>query len=218
MSEPYEDAGVGPDHIRVGAECLLSVMQQHFMVEITEVDADTVTTTFPARDYPVEGMTADLEFHDRRGIDLYRCEVLAGPRNRPGSVILRRPKACARARHRDACRVPTDLTVQVRDRNHVRRYDAALLNLSLGGALLSTEAPFASESRIELTVSLPAEPTHEIPARVVHLTEISDRRPKPLSSGPEHVIGARFLNLDPAVAESISRYIWGRLRELYPHC
>lgn len=196
--------------IREGNLGLLSVMNQHFLVEIIEVTERHVRVSFAGGDYPVKGMYVDLEFHDKLGFNCYHSVVLEGPGERREGILLRRPVGCTRAQHRDSCRVPTDLTVQVKDQVHVRRYDAALLNVSGGGALLQTRAPFGFETAIEMTVSLPGEPTHTVLAQVVHVTEAHQ------SGSDNRLIGVRFVSLDSAVAASMARYIWNRLRELYP--
>ena len=206
------DTMVGADlgDIREGNLCLLSVMDQHFMVEILKVAKDFVDVSFPGVDYPVDGMAVDLEFHDKLGFNSYHAVVVQSPKNNAGRIRLTRPPGCVRAQHRDSCRVPTDLTVQVKDQAHVRRYDAALLNLSGGGALLRTEASFEFDASVELTVSLPGEPTHTFLGQVVHIS-----RPRDLKSN-RTLYGIRFVSLDMPAAESATRYIWRRLRELYP--
>jgi len=195
--------------VKAGASCLLSVMGQHFMVDIVDVSEEGIRVTFPGHDYPVEGMVVDLEFHDTEGFNHYRTRVTKGPAGKEHGILLRPTKAAGRTQHRDSCRVPTDLTVQVRDQVHVRRYDAALRNLSAGGALLQTRAPFEFDTTLEMTLSLPGEPTHTILAQVLHTNVVPD------SASEETLFGVRFVSVDPAVHRSLTRYIWKRLRELY---
>lgn len=205
-----EMTGADSEDIRVGNSCLLSVMNQLFLVEILEVNDDTMRVTFAGMDYPVEGMQADLEFHDKLGFNCYRTIVLEGPKNERSGIVLMRPRECSRARHRDSCRVPTDLTVQVKDQEHFRRYDAALINLSAGGTLISTEAPFDLDATIEIHISLPGEPTHKVLGHIVHVGE-DEGGP----AGAPRLLGVRFVTPDPDVVESIVKYIWRRLREIY---
>lgn len=203
--------GLAPD-IAEGNRCLLSVMGQRFMVDVVEVSEESLRVTFPGRDYPVAGMAVDLEFHDPDGFNSYHAQVMVGPDETSGGLVLTRPKEPRRAQHRDCCRVPTDLTVQVKDQVHVRRFDAELINLSAGGGLLSTRAQFDFSSTIEMTVSLPGEATRVILGSVVHVGEAEDN---PLMGGGKTIYGVRFIGLDSAAAQSIRRYIRERLRELY---
>jgi Tfp pilus assembly protein PilZ len=194
-----------------GNECLLNVAGRHFLVKILEVTVETVRVSFPARDYPVEGMCAYLEFHDDDGFYYHSSQVLKGPSAKGDGLALHRLSELKRSTHRRSFRVPTDLTVQVRDRAHVRKYNAALLNVSAGGALIQTEALFDFSTTIELTLSLPGEPTHLILSQVVH-TSAGTAKAAP---GVHH-FGVRFVNIDPDAEQSITRFVWKRLQDIYP--
>ena len=198
--------------LRAGSTCLLNVIGQYFLVDLIEVGQDSLRVSFPGRDYPVPGMIVHLDFHDAEGYDSFEAEVLEGPDKADSGVLLSRPAASRRTQHRDACRVPTDLTVQIKDQVHVRRYDAGLLNLSAGGALIETDGPFDFSTTLELTLSLPGEPLLRILGQVVHIANES-RVPSP---SPRRLFGVRFVSLDPETRQAISRYAWYRLRELYP--
>lgn len=210
MSTPGKGRKRHPE-IEVGRECLLHLMRQYFMVEVIEVGAETLRVSFPGRDYPVEGMPADIQFHDKAGFYSYPSVVVEGPDPKRPGIVLRFPKERRRAQHRDTCRVATDLTVQVRDQAHVRHYNATLLNLSVGGALVETEAPFDFHTGVEMVMSLPGEPTHAVLAQVVHIGEARAER-----ETARRLVGLRFVGIEPAAIHSISRYILSRLKDLYP--
>jgi hypothetical protein len=197
--------------MRAGGSCLLNVIGQHFLVDLIEVGEESIRVTFPGKDYPVVGMLVHLDFHDAEGYDSYEAEVLEGPSRDGSGLVLTRPAESRRTQHRDACRVPTDLTVQVKDQVHVRRYDAALLNLSAGGALIETDAPFDFSTVLEVTLSLPGERQLRILGQVVHISNEA-RSPNPAV----RMYGVRFISIDPDVRQAVSRYAWYRLREIYP--
>ena len=209
MMTPSDSSKNAPD-IKIGNQCLLSVTGRHFMAEILDVSADTICVSFPGIDYPVEGMYLEMEFHDKTGFSYYRVKVLRGPWEGNG-MLLERPSEPKRNQHRDSFRVATDLTVQVRDQIHIRKYDAALLDLSSGGALLQTEAPFDFNTSVEISLSLPGETNHSVLGQVVHMVEQDINK-----RGPMRVYGIRFVGLQPEACKSISHYVWIRLRELYP--
>lgn len=208
---PVPSGAADPDLV-AGNRCLVNVMGQHFMVDLIGVTEETLLISFPGSDYPVEGMRIDLEFHDTHGFNRYQSQVIQGPQEADGGVLLERPDRAHRTRHRDACRVPTDLTVQVKDKAHVRRYDAALINLSAQGALIETAAPFDFTTTIEMTVSLPGEATHRIPGAIVHIGNTTRRR---AFEDERRRVGVRFLDIDAETSQSLTRYIWKRLRDLY---
>lgn len=197
--------------IRKGNDALLHVMNQHFLVEILKVQDDVIHVSFPGQDYPIEGMRVDLEFHDKSGFNSYKTIVLQGPYETAGDLILTKPHATMRAQHRGSCRVPTDLSVQVKDQAHVRRYDASVINLSSGGALIETDGPFTLDMTLEFTLSLPGEPTHVLLGQVVHFT---NRQAQDEAS--RQLLGLKFVGLDPDASECITKYLWERLKTLYP--
>ncbi|MCP4643824.1 MAG: PilZ domain-containing protein [bacterium] len=202
----------GAKDITKGNRCLLTFMGQHFMVDVVDVAGDIVRVSFPGCDYPVEGMAVDLEFHDPSGFNSYRSVVVNGPNQAGDGIVLSRPEEARRTRHRDSCRVPTDLTVQVKDQAHIRRYDAALINLSGGGALINTTAPFEFNTAIEVTLSLPGEATLRLQGRVVHANNAATNR---ITEDVKRTFGVRFFGMEPSMTESLTRYIWARLRDLY---
>ena len=126
-------------------------------------------------------------------------------------IVVRRPVEKKRSLHRESARVPTDLTVRVREQVHVRRYDAALVNLSGGGCMLQMmEAVFDFSTLLEISLSLPGEPLYTILGQVAHSSEA------PGNGGHRlHLYGVRFVELDPAAAKAINEYIWQKLRVLY---
>ncbi len=194
-----------------GRECLLRVMDQNFMVTIGTVGEDQVEVSFPGLDYPVPGMSVQLQFHDETGFNGYCSDVIEGPQPDRRCVVLRKPTACERSMHRDSCRVPTDLTVQVKDHVHVRRYDARLINLSGGGALMATQAPFDFSTNVDITLSLPGDCTRTLLGQIVHMNV------SPQKQGDDiYTMGVRFVGLDASTSQSISRYAWSRLKELFP--
>lgn len=195
--------------IEKGQDCLLNVAGRHFKVTILEIRPDAIKVSFPGKDYPADGMGAMLEFHDDTGFYYYAMEVVRGPRTKGDGVVLRGTDEVRRSMHRDHMRMPTDLTVQVKEQIHVRKYDAALVNLSGGGALIHTDAPFDFSTVIELTLSIPGEPAFTILGQIVHVTD---------QTGPNNrrMYGVRFMDVDPETSAYITRYIWQRLPELYP--
>lgn len=197
------------EDLKVGRQCMMSTMGQRFLVEVLDVEEDTVRLSCPGADYPVSGMMVSLEFHDPTGYNSYRVEVVEGADAEGEGMLLRRPIDSRRSQHRDCCRVPTDLTIQVKEQVHVRRFDAALLNLSSGGMLIETTAPFDATSTVEATISLPGEPVFVVLGKVVHQAEVEE--------GPQDLrtYGIRFLPPEPTITRSISRYIWSRLKDLY---
>jgi len=197
--------------LRKGMECLLHITGRHFMVKVLDVSGDLVRVSFPGQDYPIEGIGANIEFHDENGFYYMPAEVIQGPMDAAGTVVLRRTPQVRRNTHRRSFRVPTDLTVQLKEQVHIRRYTAALMNLSAGGALVLTEAPFDFNSVLDLMLSLPGEQPSRVTCEVVHIAESVSK-----NNTPVRYLGLRFLDVETETEEAITRYVWQQLRILYP--
>lgn len=203
-------AGEVTSDFYTGNRCMLLVSGRRFLVELLEVGADTVRVTFPLRNFPLGGMRVDLEFHDTEGYTQYNTVVVSGPSKINDGIILSLPDTPRRNRHRSALRVPTDLTAQIKDQVHVRRYDADVLDMSEGGALVSSHAPFDFDTTVEMSLSLPGETIHTILGQVVHMNAVDDGG---VDSG--RLFGIRFLTCDPLAANALARYVQRRLKELH---
>ncbi len=196
--------------IKKGSDCLIRVMDKQMLVKIVDVGDDSFRVSFSGVNYPVDGMFVELDFHDHDGVRSYRSEVVQGPKKKNDGIVLSKHVELTLKQHRDSCRVPTDLMVQVRDQIHVRRYNAFLLNLSTGGVLIQVDAPFDLDTTVELTISLPGEAQYMVLGQILHVSKAFEN----LGNGA-HLYGLRFIGVDPLVQECISRYCCKRLQELY---
>jgi len=199
-----------PAHeLQAGTHCLLRVMHRHFWVKIKAVYDDGVRTSFPGTDYPVPGMEVELEIHDENGYTSFTTEVLAGPSETGGDLLLETPPQGVYHQHRGNIRVSTDLTARVRDQVHVRQYTAPVLNLSGGGALIRTDGPFNIGNTLEVTLNIPEEAHHLVLGNVVHVDDAP-------GSTNGNLVGLNFVDLDPSAQRAIHRYVFKRLQQTQP--
>lgn len=196
--------------LKKGMECLLNVTGQHFLVRVLDLNADLVRLSFPGKDYPVEGICANIECHDEDGFYYCQTEVVQGPAADIVGITVRKTSDFRRSMHRRSFRAPTDLTVQVKEQIHARRYNAALINISAGGALIQSEAPFEFNSLIELNLSLPSEPQHNILCQVIHMIEGIGR-----NNVTVRYFGLKFIDLETEVGNAVTRYACQQLRKLF---
>lgn len=201
----------GPAEIAVGVNCLLTVTDRRFVVEIVEVRDDTIRITFPGIDYPIQGMLVDIEFHDHTGFSYYQTKVVQGPHKEGDGVILERPTDASRSQHRDSCRVPTDLVGQWKLERGGESYEARISNVSTGGAMIQSPGCFEVGMTLELALALPGEPDHILSAQILHAGG-----PKVEAGEEIYTYGTRFTGYEPGAGRSVTRFIWGRLKELYP--
>jgi len=188
--------------IQTGNSCLLCATDRHFLVEILDITDNAIYVSFPVKDFLVSGMSVVLEFHEADGYFECSTKVIQEPKERGDRAVLRWPEQSYWNAHRDSNRVATDLTVHVRDVSHPRRYDADLINVSTGGALVRTRAPLGVPDIIELTLSLPGEPLYYVKGRILHLGRSGCPGDPKL-----RIFGIQFVDLPVEAHDSIARYI-----------
>jgi hypothetical protein len=194
---------------QVGQRLLLKLGGRHFLVDVLERDDHTFHVSFPGSDFPLEGTTLDFEHHDDTGVILFRARVVRGARRKDEGLLLERPAQGYRRTHRDAFRVPTDLTALIRDQAHQQRYSAEVVNLSSGGALLQADAPFDQDSMLAVSLPLPRECIRSMAGEVVHM-----RWRQSTHLAQKKLLGVRFVGTGPEVRRTLSHYIGERLRHL----
>jgi len=196
------------DPFAEGTQCLLRVMDQQFWVRVTEAGEEAICVSFPGHDYPIEGMQIELEIHEESGYRRFSSHMLDRAPSLDDGIILSRPREQQQLTHRSSIRVDTDLPISVKDQTTIRKHPGTLINLSQGGALFTTEAPFNFESTIELTLTLPGEPAHTLLGQVRHVDSVRG------TAGSN--IGVRFITVDEDAAIAIERFIIEQLRSMYP--
>jgi len=196
--------------ILAGSRGKLNVMGKRLGVEVLDVGDHGIRVSFPFSDWPAEGMPVELDLPSDQGFVRYRATVAYEPETAyVAGLVLHDPVRCGPdVAQRGHCRVPTDLTVQVKEAPHPRRFDALVLNLSQGGALLQSELIAEPGHVLDIDLSLPCHPAESIPARVVYVATESE--------SPEgQLLGVRFENHNPDTATAISEYIDYRLQAIF---
>ncbi len=201
-------ANTADQQFQPGTRCLLVLMGRRFMVGILNVAEDSLRVSFPMDELPMDGMRVELEFHDERGYTRYETEVVQGPQEVGDGMVLRRPPASSRFRHRSSWRVPVGFRAELKGHVHPRRYEGTVRNISAGGALIKTKAAVDVGDNIEITLHLPNQSPEAVLGEVVHC-------PADTSPGAGR-IGVRFISPDPTTAKILNTFVWKRLRELQP--
>jgi len=194
-----------------GNRCLLLIMGQRFLVSIQKVTENTIELSFPVRDFPVEGMRVDLEFHDMEGFTRFESEVMVAPKELGDFLVVRRPPAFVRNYHRGSWRVPVDFKAQIKGHVHPRRLNMPVVNLSTGGILVLTDSEFEVDDMLEAALPIPELDGEKMTCKVVHRAAESQ--------SPDGLVqmGCSFVSPDPTALKAIAGYITTRLKELGPN-
>jgi hypothetical protein len=206
-----ETPSTTPDTLFVpGNRCLLLLMGQRYLVTIQKAEDDSLSVSFPIRDFPVEGMRVDLEFHDTEGYTCFESEVMRAPKEVGDSLVLRRPPEFLRNYHRGSWRVPVDFKTSLKGHVHPRRLNVPVVNLSTGGMLILTDAPMEVGEMLEAKLPVPTLEGNPVTCKVVHRADAAQ------SLGGLVQVGCTFVSPDPTSVKAISDYILERLKELGP--
>lgn len=197
------------DHLfATGNRCLLLIMGQRFLVSIQRVTDNTIEVSFPVRDFPVEGMRVDLEFHDMEGFTRFESEVLTAPRAVGDYLVIRRPPAYVRNYHRGSWRVPVDFKAELKGHVHPRRIHVPVVNLSTGGILVLTDGEFELDDMLEAAIPIPDLDNEKMTCKVAHRASESHNVDGLVQ------MGCTFVSPDPSSIKAIAGYISRRLKEL----
>lgn len=209
MDMPGDDG-----HFVLGNRALLTFMQQRFLVSLLQVSDEVVRVSFPVSDFPVEGMFVNLEFHDATGYTTFETEVLEKPQIAGDGLLLRRPILSARMHHRMSWRVPADFHADLRHHVHPRHVDAPVINVSAGGVLVRTDAPFEAGDNVDVTLKLIDGKQQTFVGRVIHTRPADDLGGRP-GRGHAAFVGIGFVEMAPELQQVLSAYIWRRVRDLH---
>lgn len=206
---PQNDRNDTAQHFQVGSRCLLTVLDQRFLVGVLHATVESLRTSFPLRGFPPEGTRVELEFHDELSYTSYEATVLKAPTDIGDGLLLSRPPAANPTTHRTDWRVPADFEVRFKGHVHPRRYTAPVIDISGGGLLMLTAAALSIGDNLELTLPIAGITDEILTARVVHVGAGQ--------ADQEGVqVGLELVSPDPVITGALSRYIWQRLRALYP--
>ncbi len=195
--------------ILAGSRGKLNVMGKRFGVEVLDVGDHGIRVSFPFADWPTEGMPVELDLPSDQGFVRYRATVAYEPETAyVAGLVLRDPTTCEpEVAQRGHCRVPTDLTFQVKESLHPRKFDAFVINLSVGGALLRSELAAEPGRALDIELSLPFHCVESIPALVVYAAPEGE-------SADGQLLGVQFQQNRPETATAITEYIDHRLQAI----
>lgn len=188
----------------------LRLMGTRFLVHIESAADDTIAVKFPGTSYPVEGLAAELEFHDFNGFKTYYMQVVSGPRKPGDSMILRRMSSLSHKRHRRGWRVPLNAVTELRKPFDASGHRAVVVDISSEGALVESSGRFEVGEVVEFPLCLPLQSSHVVTGRIVR----HDKRSIP---GGLERYGLLFVDTPPPAREALTRFVWGQIRRLYPN-
>lgn len=193
--------------LQVGKQCYLRLLNQTYLVEIIGLAEDTIGVTFPSANFPVEGMGAELEIHDREGFLCFHTRVAIGPKELGDGIVLQRAEAATYLKHRRTWRVPVDFKVKLRRSSDGVRGNGRLVDLSSEGALMETQAAFAQGDDLAMKFRLPGRLSSTVQARIIHWRE---------AAGPGYArAGLRFSAVPPDARRALTKFLYARIRVLY---
>lgn len=199
---------MGAEKLRIapGARCIVTVGGVRYAAEVVASGHDTAGVICRESEFLADaGDDADLEFLDVQCRVVYHMQVVVAPSKPGDGMILQRAASAAYARRRRTWRVSLEAPVTISREGAGQSLECRVINLSTEGALLAAKAPIAIGEMITLYLALPGEAEHAIATRVLRREE-----------GEPPCYGVRFAAVSPEARHALTRFMWARLRALYP--
>jgi len=147
-----------------------------------------------------------LEFEDDRGCARYNTQVCAATYDSHDGLVLVRVSGVDRKGVREFARVPTDMDVTLQS-GHGAVFEADLINISSGGALVESDATFDERAEVVMRITVPQETAHKVIGQVVHIEPGENGRTR---------YGIRFVEAQRDFMRALYHFIWGELKALFP--
>lgn len=182
---------------------------RHWSSEILAVADDTLSVAYLAEEPLGAGALIDLECRFVSGYALYHMHVVIPP-CRPGDeMIVRRSGNITCHERRRTWRVPVNAPLSFRRHAGDLLMEGWLIDLSAEGALIETNEPLTTQDILDLPLPLETEYAL-VSGRVTRKIPPENGEDRPAR------FGVWFTETTPVARGVLTRFLWSRIRVLYP--
>jgi hypothetical protein len=183
---------------------------KHWPVEILAAAEDTVGVTFPSGEPLGVGALVDIECRAVHGAAIYYMHVVIPPQTPGDGVILRRAASVTYIERRRTWRVPINAPIVFSRRAAPDLLQGHMIDLSAEGTMIETDAPLVNSEVLDLPIQSGESSGAVMSGRVVRIEHA-----RPVHSDTARY-GVWFTEGDPEARGALTRFLWARIRELYP--
>jgi hypothetical protein len=155
--------------------------------------------------FAVEGRGIVLEIDHESGYrTAYFTRLLTVAPDHNTELILLRSANLNCDELRAFLRVPTEILVAATPLDRPVGFDAKLLNISSGGALIQGDPPYELEYGEKLKLTMVSRPALQITGEVMHFSKGT--------ASPEQRFGVRFVDVEEDNVRALTWYVWQRVQ------
>ena len=148
-----------------------------------------------------------VEFEGRGGNAAYFTRFLTAAPDDHKELILLRSANLNCDELRSFLRVPTEIAVTVTLEDSPAKFDARLLNISSGGALMESEMLPELEYGEKLQMQIVDDPGISVQSELIHFSNGK--------SSSSIRVGVRFIDVDDASVRALTWFVWKRVKMFF---
>lgn len=191
-----------------GQQCHLRVNGRRIPAEVVDVRDRVLRMRCCENGFTVERRGIVLEIdHDSGFRSAYFTRLLTSAPDEHTEVILLRSANLNCDELRAFLRVPTEITVSASPLDGSVGFEAKLLNISSGGALIQGDPPYELEYGERLKLTMVNRQVLQVTGELIHFSNGT--------SVPEQRFGVRFVDVGPDDVRALTWYVWQRVQNFF---
>ncbi|MDZ4859773.1 MAG: PilZ domain-containing protein [Candidatus Hydrogenedentes bacterium] len=196
-----------PGCFEKGSQCHMRINGKRIPAEVLDVRDRVVRIRCAEDGFAPEGRGIVVEFDGPKGTAAYFTRFLTSAPDAHTELVLLRSANLNCDELRSFLRVPTEIKVTLMLDDSPAQFQAKLLNISSGGALMESETLPELEHGEQLKVQIADDPAVTVLGELVHF---STGKP---ASRPR--FGVRFVEVDNDSVRTLTWFVWKRVKQFF---
>ena len=190
-----------------GSNCSLRIDGRRYPAKLVDARERVLRMVCLEDGFSIQSRGIVVEFDGPSGTAAFFTRYLTSAPDNHTELILLRAANLSMDELRSFLRVPTEIGVTISVKGWPQGFDAKLLNISSGGALIEGANLPEIEYGERLNISIKDDPAISVNAEVIHFSA---------SAKPDHVrLGARFVDVDVESTRSLTWFVWKRVKVFF---
>lgn len=190
--------------IAKGAKCALRIDGRRYPAEVVDVRERVLRLRCLEDGFDIQARGIVVEFDGPKGTAAYFTRYLTSAPDSHTELVLLRSASLNCDELRSFLRVPTEIGVVVTLSDSAARFQAQLLNISSGGALIESDSLPEVEYGERLRLEIAEDPAISVSGDLVHFSNgKAASRPR---------FGVRFVDMDNESVRALTWFVWKRVK------
>ena len=190
-----------------GTKCSLRIDGRRYPAELVDARDRVLRMQCLEDGFDMRSRGIVVEFEGRGGNAAYFTRFLTAAPDDHKELILLRSANLNCDELRSFLRVPTEIAVTVTLEDSPAKFDARLLNISSGGALMESEMLPELEYGEKLQMQIVDDPGISVQSELIHFSNGK--------SSSSIRVGVRFIDVDDASVRALTWFVWKRVKMFF---